>query len=58
MISDIAEQDGKRNSPGDPLRGETDEAGFPHWNLVYLAVVIFTIMKIVALWLFTKAYEP
>lgn len=28
------------------------------WNLVYIAVLLFLVMTIVALWLFSKAFTP
>lgn len=32
--------------------------GYPHWNRVYLAVVLFTVLVIVGLWLFSRAFTP
>ena len=34
-----------------------EEQEYPHWNRVYLAVIIFMIMVIAALWLFSKTFE-
>jgi hypothetical protein len=31
---------------------------YPHWNRVYLAVILFTALVVLALWLFSNAYTP
>ncbi|HVK39205.1 MAG TPA: hypothetical protein VNA88_11765 [Candidatus Kapabacteria bacterium] len=31
---------------------------FPHWNRVYAAVILFTVLTIVGLWLFSRAFTP
>ena len=31
---------------------------YPHWGRIYLAVILFAILVIVALWLFSEAYTP
>jgi hypothetical protein len=38
------------NQPG-------EEREYPHWNRVYLAVIIYTICLIGALWLFARAFS-
>ncbi len=37
------------NKPEDPE--------YPHWNRVYIAVIITTIVVIAAMWLFSKSFE-
>lgn len=39
------------------LRSRTRQEGF-YWNAVYAAVVLFTILFVLALWVFTGAYKP
>jgi hypothetical protein len=34
------------------------EREYPHWNRVYAGVILFTIVTIVALWLFSRAFTP
>ena len=34
-----------------------EEQEYPHWNRVYLTVIITTIVVIAALWLFSKSFE-
>lgn len=34
-----------------------DEREYPHWNRVYLAVIIFTVAIIVGLWWFSKQFQ-
>jgi hypothetical protein len=34
-----------------------EEQEYPHWNRVYLVVIIVTIVVIAALWLFSKSFE-
>ena len=34
-----------------------EEQEYPHWNRVYLAVLITTMVVIAALWLFSKSFE-
>jgi len=34
-----------------------EEEGYPHWNRVYLIVVIYSIALIIGLWLFSRLYE-
>jgi hypothetical protein len=34
-----------------------EEQEYPHWNRVYIAVLITTIIVIVAMWLFSKSFE-
>ena len=31
---------------------------YAHWNRVYIAVIVFTVLTIVGLWLFSKAFTP
>ena len=37
--------------------GKQEEREFPHWNRVYIAVIIYTSALIVGLWAFAKAYQ-
>ena len=39
------------------MNTENPNTEYPHWNRVYLAVVITTIVVIAALWLFSKLFE-
>ena len=34
-----------------------EEQEYPHWNRVYLTVIIFTIALILALWLISKQFQ-
>jgi hypothetical protein len=34
-----------------------EEQEYPHWNRVYSAVLITTIIVIAAMWLFSKSFE-
>jgi hypothetical protein len=34
-----------------------EEQEYPHWNRVYIAVVVFLVIVISALWLFMKTFE-
>ncbi len=36
---------------------QPEEKEYPHWNRVYFAVLITTIIVISALWLFSKSFE-
>ena len=36
---------------------ESEEQEYPHWNRVYLAVVVFLVIVISSLWMFMKAFE-
>lgn len=33
-----------------------DEREYPHWNRVYVIVIVYTIALIVGLWLFSRAF--
>ncbi len=33
-----------------------DEHEYPHWNSVYITVIVYSIVLIVALWLFSRAF--
>ncbi len=33
-----------------------EELEYPHWNRVYLAVMIWTVIVIVSLWMFSRAF--
>ena len=35
---------------------QPEEQEYPHWNRVYGAVIIVTIIVIAALWLFSKSF--
>ena len=35
----------------------TDKHEYPHWNRVYAVVVIYTIIVIGAIWLFSKQFQ-
>jgi hypothetical protein len=46
--------------PGTPISpppAATDERGYLRWNRVYLAVLIYTAVLIVALWLFSITFS-
>ncbi len=34
-----------------------DEREYPHWNRVYITVIVYTIALIVGLWIFSKLFE-
>jgi len=34
-----------------------DEREYPHWNRVYIAVIIYTIALIIGLWAVSKAFQ-
>ena len=34
-----------------------EEREYPHWNRVYITVIIFTICLIVVLWLFSSMFQ-
>jgi len=34
-----------------------DEKEYPHWNRVYVTVIIYTIATIVGLWLFSRMFQ-
>lgn len=34
-----------------------EEQEYPHWNRVYLAVIVFTTALIFVLWLITKQFQ-
>ena len=34
-----------------------EEQEYPHWNRVYLTVIIYTIFLISALWLFSRTFS-
>jgi hypothetical protein len=34
-----------------------EEHEYPHWNRVYLAVIIYTIALIIGLWAISKAFQ-
>ncbi len=34
-----------------------DEREYPHWNRVYITVIIYTIALIVGLWLFSRMFQ-
>jgi hypothetical protein len=36
---------------------QSEEREYPHWNRVYVAVLITTAIVITALWLFSKAFQ-
>jgi hypothetical protein len=40
----------------EPTRRD-EEGEFPHWNRVYLTVIIYTICLIVGLWLFSRMFQ-
>ncbi|MDX2043841.1 MAG: hypothetical protein SF097_21680 [Acidobacteriota bacterium] len=33
------------------------EREYPHWNRVYIVVIIYTIATIVGLWLFSRMFQ-
>lgn len=33
-----------------------EEREYPHWNRVYIVVIIYTVVLIVALWMFSRAF--
>lgn len=35
---------------------EPEEQEYPHWNRVYIAVIITTIVVIAAMWFFSKSF--
>jgi hypothetical protein len=35
---------------------QADEREYPHWKLVYLIVVIYTIALIIGLWTFSRLF--
>lgn len=35
---------------------QPEEQEYPHWNRVYIAVLITTVIVITALWLFSQAF--
>lgn len=37
---------------------QNENEEYPHWNRVYLAVLLITFVTIVALWLFSRAFTP
>jgi hypothetical protein len=39
------------------MNTENPNSEYSHWNRVYLAVIITTIIVIFALWLFSKSFE-
>jgi heme/copper-type cytochrome/quinol oxidase subunit 2 len=34
-----------------------EEREYPHWNRVYITVIIYTICLIVVLWLFSRMFQ-
>ncbi|HKQ78979.1 MAG TPA: hypothetical protein VJ810_35100 [Blastocatellia bacterium] len=40
----------------EPTPGD-EEREYPHWNRVYITVIIFTICIIIALWLFSRMFQ-
>jgi hypothetical protein len=34
-----------------------EEREYPHWNRVYIAVIIYTIALIIGLWALAKAFQ-
>ena len=40
----------------EPDQTET-EAEYPHWGRVYAAVIVFTALTILGLWLFSRMFE-
>lgn len=34
-----------------------DEHEYPHWNRVYITVIVYSIVLIVALWLFSRMFQ-
>ena len=34
-----------------------DELDYPHWNRVYIIVVIYTIVLIVLIWAFSRMFQ-
>jgi hypothetical protein len=34
-----------------------EEGEYPHWNRVYITVIIYTICLIVGLWLFSRVFQ-
>lgn len=34
-----------------------EESEYPHWNRVYIAVIITSVVVIVTMWLFSKSFE-
>ncbi|MFN0109354.1 MAG: hypothetical protein ACKVZH_10920 [Blastocatellia bacterium] len=33
------------------------EREYPHWNRVYITVIVYSIVLIVALWLFSRMFQ-
>jgi hypothetical protein len=44
------------DSPPAPLPNTEHE--YPHWNRVYIAVMVFTTAVIIALWIFSSIFTP
>jgi hypothetical protein len=38
-------------------RQSGDEREYPHWNRVYITVIVFTIALIIGLWLFSRMFQ-
>ncbi|HQR35932.1 MAG TPA: hypothetical protein PLK30_24630 [Blastocatellia bacterium] len=34
-----------------------DEREYPHWNRVYISVIVFTIALIIGLWWFSRMFQ-
>lgn len=45
------------NFKENPMNSEPPNSEYPHWNRVYLAVIVVTVAVIAALWLFSKSFE-
>ncbi|MEP7342422.1 MAG: hypothetical protein ABI977_32140 [Acidobacteriota bacterium] len=37
-----------------PQQGESE---YPHWNRVYITVIVYTIALIIGLWLFSRMFQ-
>lgn len=35
-----------------------EEEDYPHWNRIYIAVILFTIVVIAAIWGFSTIFTP
>ncbi|HEX8998482.1 MAG TPA: hypothetical protein VGB07_01205 [Blastocatellia bacterium] len=38
------------------LQNET-EREYPHWNRVYITVIVYTIILMIGLWLFSRMFQ-
>ena len=47
----------KERRPMNEIKQRDEEREYPHWNRVYITVIIYTICLIVGLWLFSKVFQ-